>query len=180
MCFGLSTDIINVFWDSLSLKDLLQTKMKVLSSFRFLFRYTAFQKFGVGRLFEVLKKRLFCSQKNTVNNCFLCEYLLIYFCDQSWIFSIITPVFSVTWFFRNHSNMLILLKKHFWLLSMLKKVVLLFIFVENDSTMNRKFKRTAFVWKVVRWYLSQMLCHFKPSSIKGCSAFIYYILFRKY
>ncbi len=28
-------------------------------------------------------------------------------CDQSWIFSIITPVFSVTWSFRNHSNMLI-------------------------------------------------------------------------
>ncbi len=26
---------------------------------------------------------------------------------QSWIFSIITPVFSVTWSFRNHSNMLI-------------------------------------------------------------------------
>jgi len=26
---------------------------------------------------------------------------------RSWIFSIITPVFSVTWSFRNHSNMLI-------------------------------------------------------------------------
>jgi len=26
---------------------------------------------------------------------------------QSWIFSIITPVFSVTWSFRNHSNTLI-------------------------------------------------------------------------
>ncbi len=32
---------------------------------------------------------------------------MIYFCDQSWIFSFITPVFSVTWSFRNHSNMLI-------------------------------------------------------------------------
>jgi len=32
---------------------------------------------------------------------------IIYSCDQSWIFSIITPVFSVTWSFRNHSNMLI-------------------------------------------------------------------------
>ncbi len=31
---------------------------------------------------------------------------------QNWIFSIITPVFSVTWSFRNHSTMLIwLLKK---------------------------------------------------------------------
>ncbi len=32
---------------------------------------------------------------------------VIYSSDQSWIFSIITPVFSVTWSFRNHSNMLI-------------------------------------------------------------------------
>jgi len=31
---------------------------------------------------------------------------------QSWIFSIITPVFSVTWSFRNHYNML--LKKLFF------------------------------------------------------------------
>ncbi len=39
---------------------------------------------------------------------------------QSWIFSIITPVSSVTWFFRKHSNMLIWCSKtmsyyyHFW------------------------------------------------------------------
>ncbi len=32
---------------------------------------------------------------------------VIYSCDQSWHFSIITRVFSVTWSFRNHSNMLI-------------------------------------------------------------------------
>ncbi len=31
---------------------------------------------------------------------------------QSWIFSIITPVFSVTWSFRNHSNMLILCSRN--------------------------------------------------------------------
>ncbi len=30
---------------------------------------------------------------------------VIYCCDQSWIFSIITPVFSVTWSFRTHSIM---------------------------------------------------------------------------
>ncbi len=38
-------------------------------------------------------------------NCFLFESILnaVYFCDQSWIFRIIT-VFSVTWFFRNHSE----------------------------------------------------------------------------
>ncbi len=54
-------------------------------------------------------------------------------------------------FFRNHNNML--LKKHFWLLSMLKTVVLHNIFLETmicfifqDSRINRKFKRTAFMW----------------------------------
>jgi len=30
---------------------------------------------------------------------------------QSWVFSIITPVFSVTWSFRNHSDMLIFYSK---------------------------------------------------------------------
>ncbi len=47
---------------------------------------------------------------------------------QSCIFSIITPVFSVTRSFRNHSNML---KKHFLVLSLLKTFVLLNIFVET-------------------------------------------------
>ncbi len=31
----------------------------------------------------------------------------------NWIFRIITPIFSVTWFFRNHSNMLICIKTFF-------------------------------------------------------------------
>jgi len=31
----------------------------------------------------------------------------MYSCDQSWIFSVITSAFSVTWSFRNHSNMMI-------------------------------------------------------------------------
>jgi len=31
----------------------------------------------------------------------------LFLCWQSWIFSIITPVFSVTWSFRNNSKMLI-------------------------------------------------------------------------
>jgi len=44
--------------------------------------------------------------------------LNVFLWGQSWIFSIITAVFStVTWSFRNHTNMLILvLKKHFWLI----------------------------------------------------------------
>jgi len=43
--------------------------------------------------------------------------------DDRWIFSIITPVFSVTWSFSWYADLL--LKKHFFLLSMLKTVVLL-------------------------------------------------------
>jgi len=31
----------------------------------------------------------------------------MYSCDQSWIFSVITSAFSVTWSFRIHSNMMI-------------------------------------------------------------------------
>ncbi len=55
---------------------------------------------------------------------------VIYFC----IFSSIT---AVTWLlchmiFRNHNNML--LKKHFWLLSMLKTVVLHNICVKNKKS----------------------------------------------
>jgi len=38
---------------------------------------------------------------------------------QSWIFSVITPVFSVTWSFRKHSNMLICYSRnsiiHWWI-----------------------------------------------------------------
>ncbi len=55
--------------------------------------------------------------------------VVIYSCDQSWIFSIVTPVFSVTWYFRNNSNMLIW--KHFFLLSMIKTAMLLNILVET-------------------------------------------------
>ncbi len=58
---------------------------------------------------------------------------------RSWIFSIITPVFSVTWS-RNHSNMPIC---WFLLLSMLKSFLLLNSFVKTlifiqDSLINRK------------------------------------------
>ncbi len=50
----------------------------------------------------------------------LIYFKAIYDCDGKGEFSaVITPVFSVTWSFRNHSNMLI------WLLSMLKTVELL-------------------------------------------------------
>ncbi len=88
-------------------------------------------------------KQIILMMKNTVNG--TVKYIMLQFktavfyvniykniidcCDQSWIFSIISPVFSVTWSFRNHTNMLV--KKHFWLLWMLKTVVMLYIYVEN-------------------------------------------------
>ncbi len=72
---------------------------------------------------------------------------VIYFCDVK--ADVSSHYLSVTWSFRNHYNMLIM--KHFILLSKLKTVVLLKIFVETvihffqDSVMNTKFKRTAFI-----------------------------------
>ncbi len=64
---------------------------------------------------------------------------------QCWIFSTITQVFSVTWSFRNHSNMLICCSRNisshyqYW-----KWLCCLYFFVETmiliflDSLMNRK------------------------------------------
>ncbi len=72
---------------------------------------------------------------------------------QSWIFSIITPVFSVTWSFRNHSDTLIwcLGKNIIYILiiskSMLKTAALLNMYCDlffQDYLMNQIFKRTAF------------------------------------
>jgi len=77
---------------------------------------------------------------------------VIYSCDQSWIFSIITPVFSVTWSFRNHSNMLIFCWRNISDYYQCWKQSCYFIFLWkpwyiffHDSLMIRKFKRTAFI-----------------------------------
>ncbi len=51
----------------------------------------------------------------------------IYCCDQSWIFCIITPVFSVTWSFWNQSNMLIcMFALNFLFLNFLNFLLMLF------------------------------------------------------
>ncbi len=51
---------------------------------------------------------------------------------QSWIFSIITPVFSITWSLRNHYNMLICSSTNiYYYYQFWKKVVLPNIFVET-------------------------------------------------
>ncbi len=61
----------------------------------------------------------------------------------------ITPVFSVTWSFRNHVNTDLLLNKHFLLLSMLKTVVLLHIFVKTVIHISGFFYK----WKVPKLFI---------------------------
>ncbi len=65
---------------------------------------------------------------------------VLYSCDGKAEFS--ASVFSVTWSFWNHYDKYadLLLKKHFWLLSMLKTVVMCNVFME-----------TVIVWSV--WYI---------------------------
>ncbi len=95
---------------------------------------------------------------------------------QIWIFCIITPVFSVTWSFRNYSNMLICCSLNFFvLLSMLKTVLLLYIFVEivlyflQDSMMNRKSKRTVFICNIIIAFY----CHFWSILMHPCLIKVY-------
>ncbi len=74
------------------------------------------------------------------NNCFLFEYILKYYLFlwwQSWILAAITPVFSVTWFFRNHSNMLIWSPKNIYFCYQCWKQLCCLILL-----MNRRFKLT--------------------------------------
>ncbi len=129
---------------------------------------------GVSTIFKmVLMKSLMLTKaayliKNTIetvilwdivtiqNNCLNIFKNTINYLMQSWIFSVITPGFSVTWSFRNHFlfifidilkyKLIVFLIYNFLLLSMLKTVVLLNIFVEimihlfQDYLMNGKFK----------------------------------------
>ncbi len=60
---------------------------------------------------------------------------------QRWIFSIIAPVFSVTWSFSIHSNMLIMVIKNHFLLLILKTVVLLNIFENCDKLPVKSYKK---------------------------------------
>ncbi len=72
-------------------------------------------------------------QNIMILNRFLLKYIynVFFHVMQSRIFSIITPVFRVTWSFWNHTNMLISCWRHIVLLSMLKTVMLLNIFVKT-------------------------------------------------
>jgi len=56
---------------------------------------------------------------------------VMYSCDRSWIYSIITPVFSVTWSFRNHCCSGIISDYYYYYYHQCWKQFLLFnIFVE--------------------------------------------------
>lgn len=74
-------------------------------------------------------------------------YSVIYHCNDKAEFSAaITPVFSVTQCFRNHSFADLLLKRYFLLFSILESVVLFNIFVERvinflHSSMNKKIQK---------------------------------------
>ncbi len=81
-----------------------------------------------------------------------CNWILWW---QSYIFSIITPVFSVTWFFRNHNNMLICCSRKTYSYQCWKQCCLIFVipgrFVHRDSLINKMFKRSAFIWNKNSW-----------------------------
>ncbi len=74
--------------------------------------------------------------------------------------SIITPVFSVTWFFRNHYNMLIFLLKKHLLLLVLKTVHILWkqqYFFFSGNFKRKKSQRTAFIVISVTFDLFNLL-----------------------
>ncbi len=118
----------------------------------FIYMYTAAQKFGISKIFNVflmeslmLIEAAFLWSTNTEKTVILWNITavgnigflsnVIYFCDQSCIFSIITAVFSVAW----SSEISII----FWYIISVKTIVLLNIFLEPDmflfdSLMNYK------------------------------------------
>ncbi len=91
--------------------------------------------------------------KTTIFNC----NIHFFSCDQSWIFSFLTPVFSVTWSFRNHSNILICCSiKVFIIIINVENscaasyLILCFLFFSDSIlrvwiSMNRECKRTVFI-----------------------------------
>ncbi len=106
---------------------------------------------------------------NTFSN--LINHHWVSICDKSWIFSIITPDFGVTWSFRNHSYMpiccsvmIICAQSLIMVLINIKTFLLLHIFVEitmhlifQDSLFNRRLK-IAFIsgintLLVASWYI---------------------------
>ncbi len=106
------------------------------------------QTLGVGRIVSCL-----CSLRQPNIYCNLNESVVFVFMWSKLYFQHHYSSLQCHMIFRNHANML--LKKPFWLLSMLRTVVLLPVFVETvihfffqNALMNRKIKRTAFLWNI--------------------------------
>ncbi len=82
-----------------------------------------------------------------------CNFFLLW---QSYIFSIITPVFSVTWSFRNHSKFIYnKCQKHLCFSTCLCKLDTCFQYYLK----NRKFERKAFIWNITilfKMYLKKL------------------------
>ncbi len=142
-----------------------------------------YQKFGVSKMLKCFcSSRLHLFDKKTVktailwniidisNNCFLFEYILnsnlflwskLYFQNHysSLQCHMISEIILICWFAA---------QKHFWLLSMLKTVVLPNIFEKTETNfifqdfwMNIKFKRTTFIWNInLLLHYKCLYCHF--------------------
>ncbi len=83
----------------------------------------------------------------------------MYFCDQSCIFSIITPVFSVTW----SSEIIIIccsrnISDYYQWWKQLYCWIFLWKLIQ-DSLMNRRFKRTTFIWNRNGHIINILLSH---------------------
>ncbi len=74
---------------------------------------------------------------------------------QSWIFSIITPVFSVTRFFRNHTNMLICCSRNISCWKQLCCLIFLWKRWNFFFLMNSTFIRKLFIGNIYYIYISE-------------------------
>ncbi len=136
------------------------------------------QKFGVSKIFLSLSLllakatfiwskifKIILPFKITV---FCLEFISVIKAD--WIFSIISPVFSVTWSFRNHSNILMwcLTNIYCYYQCLILLCCLIFLWKPlriffQHCFMNRKFKR-----ETIYFLKSQHLKHFKLFLFFNC------------
>ncbi len=65
---------------------------------------------------------------------------------QSWIFSIITPVFRVTWSFRNHSNMLICSSINICIIINVENITLYFSWNCDTFFQDEKNRKLKCIW----------------------------------
>ncbi len=124
--------ILNNVWKSSNLKTL--TK-------HLLYKYM-FQSLELVRMFKVFE----VSSVQLKNNSFKVEFIPVTTLNYS-------SYFSFTSSFRNHSNMLVWCSRnsscyyhHCWKLLLLNIFLKTWYILFQDSLMNRRFRRTAFIW----------------------------------